>query len=117
MNEGLMVIVYEPLWKSSDLMVMELFPQGQNSLIGFFALLNKTAIIGQRSHIPLLIKYLASSFRAAAAAAAFRFCEALGLRSSESGLLRILVSRSDGTIDVVPFGVELEPEGFEKRGV
>ena len=82
----------------------------------FFALLNKTAIIGQRSHIPLLIKYLASSFRAAAAAA-FRFCEALGLRSSESGLLRILVSLSDGTIDVVPFGVELEPEGLEKRRI
>ena len=100
-----MVILNEPLWKSSDLMVMELFPQGQNSLMDFFALLDKTAISGQRSHIPLLRKYLASSFRAAAAAA-FRFCEALGLRSSESGLLRILVSLSDGTIDVVPFGVE-----------
>ena len=70
-----------------------------------FALLNKTAISGQRSHRLLLSRYLASSFRAAAAAA-FRFCEALGLRSSESGLLRILVSLSDGTIDVVPFGVE-----------
>ena len=80
----------------------------------FFALLNKTATSGQRSHRPLLKGYLASSFMAAAAAA-FRFCEALGLRSSESGLLRTLVSLSDGTIDVVPFGVEWEPEGFDKR--
>ena len=60
-------------------------------------------------------KYLASSFKAAAAAA-FRFCDALGLRSSESGLLLILWSLcpSAATIDVVPLGVEGEPDCFEE---
>ena len=61
--------------------------------------------------------YLASSFKAAAAAA-FRFCEALGLRSSESGLLLIILvglCAAGTTVHVVPFGVEREPERFEKR--
>ena len=56
---------------------------------------------------------LFSSWRAAAAAAAFRFCEALGLRSSESGRLRCIVgslSAAVGNTEVVVAVLPLDVE-------